>query len=303
MKKAFTLIELLVVIAIIAILAAILFPVFAQAKAAAKKTTALSNLKQIGTANLIYQGDYDDTIPLMIQSNIYQGASYGVLTWLDTIQPYTKNYGLIFDPVSPYNRDTPGDHGTSPTTFGSFGNYWFHIGALPTAASMNVTASGPAFPYFLTRTSPWFQNYTQGNLQYDGLMGYGFANNESYLNGFGWTNGYSAPSRSQTSVANVAGYAQFFSSNNFDGWHGIYGIQVAMGYCGGWVGYDYSFFGFQPRHSGGSNICNVSTRATAYGNGQTVVTFADGHSKSVKPGALMKGDSSNRLVSFHPDAN
>jgi prepilin-type N-terminal cleavage/methylation domain-containing protein len=59
----FTLIELLVVIAIIAVLAAILFPVFAQAKSAAKKTTALSNHQQIGTALLIYTGDYDDHLP------------------------------------------------------------------------------------------------------------------------------------------------------------------------------------------------------------------------------------------------
>jgi prepilin-type N-terminal cleavage/methylation domain-containing protein len=63
MRRAFTLIELLVVIAIIAILAAILFPVFAQAKLAAKKTTTLSNIKQVGTATLIYCADYDDVYP------------------------------------------------------------------------------------------------------------------------------------------------------------------------------------------------------------------------------------------------
>ncbi len=62
MKKAFTLIELLVVIAIIAILAAILFPVFAQAKLAAKKTQGLSQVKQIGTAAHLYMGDSDDVI-------------------------------------------------------------------------------------------------------------------------------------------------------------------------------------------------------------------------------------------------
>ncbi|MCH7903736.1 MAG: prepilin-type N-terminal cleavage/methylation domain-containing protein [Armatimonadetes bacterium] len=62
-KRAFTLIELLVVIAIIAILAAILFPVYARAKAAAKQTACMSNLKQVGTAILLYMADYDDLFP------------------------------------------------------------------------------------------------------------------------------------------------------------------------------------------------------------------------------------------------
>jgi len=62
-RKAFTLIELLVVIAIIAILAAILFPVFAQAKAAAKKTSSLSNVKQLSLSNTMYAGDTDDIFP------------------------------------------------------------------------------------------------------------------------------------------------------------------------------------------------------------------------------------------------
>ena len=62
-RRAFTLIELLVVIAIIAILAAILFPVFAQAKEAAKKTQCVSNVKQLGTAFLLYGGDNDDLMP------------------------------------------------------------------------------------------------------------------------------------------------------------------------------------------------------------------------------------------------
>src|SRR5947208_317325 len=73
MKRAFTLIELLVVIAIIAILAALLFPVFAKAKAAAKKTATLSNVKQISTGMFLYIGDNDDTYPR--QSSCVQNSS------------------------------------------------------------------------------------------------------------------------------------------------------------------------------------------------------------------------------------
>lgn len=85
-NKAFTLIELLVVIAIIAILAAILFPVFAQAKEAAKKTQCLSNIKQIGTALNMYLNDNDDSMP---QSEY--GDSIG---WYTVVNPYVKNDGV-----------------------------------------------------------------------------------------------------------------------------------------------------------------------------------------------------------------
>ncbi|RYG35606.1 prepilin-type N-terminal cleavage/methylation domain-containing protein [bacterium] len=86
MKKAFTLIELLVVIAIIAILAAILFPVFAQAKAAAKKTECLSNVKQLGTATMMYLGDNDGFYPKRIDGT----DNAEVDQWVDMIQPYVR---------------------------------------------------------------------------------------------------------------------------------------------------------------------------------------------------------------------
>ncbi|RYG85646.1 prepilin-type N-terminal cleavage/methylation domain-containing protein [bacterium] len=75
-RRAFTLIELLVVIAIIAILAAILFPVFAQAKEAAKKTTCLSNLKELETAGLLYAGDTDDSFPNTGRTALWSGSYF-----------------------------------------------------------------------------------------------------------------------------------------------------------------------------------------------------------------------------------
>jgi len=99
MKRAFTLIELLVVIAIIAILAAILFPVFAQAKEAAKKTTCLSNGKEQGLATLMYGGDYDDTVvPWLTCSGAASYCPGGPTNrpdriWTGKLQPYIKNGG------------------------------------------------------------------------------------------------------------------------------------------------------------------------------------------------------------------
>ncbi len=84
-KKGFTLIELLVVIAIIAILAAILFPVFAQAREKARATTCLSNLKQLGTALILYQDDYDEKLPGG-QSYFNQWVSDGDMGWMWTDQ-------------------------------------------------------------------------------------------------------------------------------------------------------------------------------------------------------------------------
>src|SRR3954447_724453 len=75
-RRGFTLIELLVVIAIIAILAAILFPVFAQAREKARQVGCLSNLKQMGTATMMYVQDYDETYPSNLALSI-PGPLYG----------------------------------------------------------------------------------------------------------------------------------------------------------------------------------------------------------------------------------
>jgi len=102
-KKGFTLIELLVVIAIIAILAAILFPVFAQAREKARAITCVSNEKQIGLASIMYSQDYDETfVPGQRDANAgevaaeqgkFPGSSYThpVIPWQYLLNPYVKN--------------------------------------------------------------------------------------------------------------------------------------------------------------------------------------------------------------------
>jgi len=102
MKKAFTLIELLVVIAIIAILAAILFPVFAQAKLAAKKTQALSSVKQLGLSVTIYLNDYDDNFPLAFQAYNWVGNDL----WCQRVQPYVKSLGVLEATTDSYAGQT-----------------------------------------------------------------------------------------------------------------------------------------------------------------------------------------------------
>jgi len=98
MKKAFTLIELLVVIAIIAILAAILFPVFAQAKAAAKATSELTNVKQIGMGIQIYLGDSDDTYAPGATKEWFPDYAAGQ-NWVASTAPYIKNLDIFHSPL------------------------------------------------------------------------------------------------------------------------------------------------------------------------------------------------------------
>jgi prepilin-type N-terminal cleavage/methylation domain-containing protein len=108
-KPAFTLIELLVVIAVIAILAAILFPVFAQARDKARQSNCLSALKQLSHALLMYAQDYDETVPrnrFAFRQQDGCNAKGQSLTWKGAIQPYVKSYDFWRCPSNP-NRDLP----------------------------------------------------------------------------------------------------------------------------------------------------------------------------------------------------
>jgi prepilin-type N-terminal cleavage/methylation domain-containing protein/prepilin-type processing-associated H-X9-DG protein len=98
-QKGFTLIELLVVIAIIAILAAILFPVFAQAREKARAVTCLSNLKQLGLGIMMYTEDYDERNPYVYGNNGDPDWS-----WCTIILPYVKTIGVYSCPDDTYSR-------------------------------------------------------------------------------------------------------------------------------------------------------------------------------------------------------
>jgi prepilin-type N-terminal cleavage/methylation domain-containing protein/prepilin-type processing-associated H-X9-DG protein len=118
--SAFTLIELLVVIAIIAILAAILFPVFAKAKAAAKSTACGSNARQLGVALEMYRGDYDGGYVLAAYVD-----STGFKLWHDMTDPYVKNKDVWLCPGCDLKTEDAG--GARTSHFGYNADYLTNI--------------------------------------------------------------------------------------------------------------------------------------------------------------------------------
>jgi prepilin-type N-terminal cleavage/methylation domain-containing protein len=118
-SRGFTLIELLVVIAIIAILAAILFPVFAQAREKARATTCLSDNKQIGISMAMYMQDYDNTFPPQRTDGMLTLAAGGKEgTYYDALLPYQKNYQIWICPSDSKNTNAGYQTGTTPPAMG-----------------------------------------------------------------------------------------------------------------------------------------------------------------------------------------
>jgi prepilin-type N-terminal cleavage/methylation domain-containing protein/prepilin-type processing-associated H-X9-DG protein len=168
-RSGFTLIELLVVIAIIAILAAILFPVFAQARDKARQSTCLSNTKQMGTSMLMYVQDYDETFPRDTFDN-------QTTFWMDYVQPYVKNESIWRCPSRP--SSTIRVNTGRANIFTAYGYNWFFLGT-PYTATITVNGqnyssvrscnlaqvTAPTQTILLAETS-----YYNGNPSQDGVI-------------------------------------------------------------------------------------------------------------------------------------
>lgn len=168
-QKGFTLIELLVVIAIIAILAAILFPVFGRARDNARRTSCLSNLKQMGLAFMQYAQDFDEVMP---QTSWNPGGSCGSVNngcafwWMDAVQPYVKSTQLFTCPARSksignggidYNQYVPFET-RAAGNLKQFGNYGIN-GAYYDVAVTPAT------------TPPTFRPYAAGGVEHSGPAG------------------------------------------------------------------------------------------------------------------------------------
>lgn len=136
-SRGFTLIELLVVIAIIAILAAILFPVFSRARENARRTACLSNMKQIGLGAMMYAQDYDET---MVSYRYITPTGSSLVGWTAALQPYVKSRQLFICPSAEKIAECP-NAGNDPSylppdpvtgskpSFGSYGYNYKYLGS------------------------------------------------------------------------------------------------------------------------------------------------------------------------------
>ena len=206
-RRAFTLIELLVVIAIIAILAAILFPVFAQAKLAAKKTSDLSSVKQVTLSTMIYVGDVDDVAPSQNQdANNFPNPWYAgsgqplgymdpavVQCWAKSIQPYIKSLQLQVSVAAP--KDPNGTFGYLSTP-GAGNSTWMMNGALLNK-SMTATSAPSDLVLYQGKLTTTRESLVQptffDNVQCNGIdrnfIGNTFDNSGA---DYGWADGHAS---------------------------------------------------------------------------------------------------------------
>jgi len=264
-RKAFTLIELLVVIAIIAILAAILFPVFAQAKLAAKRTQSLSNVKQNGLAILMYMNDYDDQYPEGFQGTDWTGMDL----WEQRVFPYTKNIPLYAVPTDSFGLAVP--------LVGS----WAGVGVSFAVNGLYSTSwIGNGFP-LLGPMGVGTDLYPGGRDEGQGWLGSGSLNSSQV------TQPASSVVMTEKHGDDVDHWDVKYNGDNFND-EGNFSAFAMGGTLGG---NDVDGIGWGPqkvpdgtRPAGDFDIGPNGAVSTTNTN-QAVFTFADGHSKSMVPSA------------------
>jgi prepilin-type N-terminal cleavage/methylation domain-containing protein len=258
-RRAFTLIELLVVIAIIAILAAILFPVFAQAKEAAKDTVNLSNQKQTGLAILMYSTDFEDTFPLAQRYEPSYAAFFGLAPWNTETQPYMKSWGLLHHPKNnAVNQSDPALKAWNQSL--EYG--------VPTRSEVSGVG-----PFFQASTSVGsFARRVCGNrpCKYTGFFGNGCAATGQCPWWPGTTNNVS--SLSQTSISNVAGSVMLSEGAMWDLWMSYPSLGNPCTYGVKWSPADFNL-----NTSGDFNMACMHARKRPRGQSPADATCGNGN--------------------------
>jgi prepilin-type N-terminal cleavage/methylation domain-containing protein/prepilin-type processing-associated H-X9-DG protein len=267
LRRAFTLIELLVVIAIIAILAAILFPVFAQAREKARQASCLSNMKQLALGQLSYSQDYDERFVLATNElGPNNGASAPAtlyeITWVNFIQPYVKNHNVFICASMKDARQANEPESTpNPADAGPY-----------TGSITNTPRKGPIWDYGMTSRGraysgrePWtFQNeWNRQTALYDGVGGWNYGGVGTPK--FSSMAGFRVDSQSHAGIARPADMALLVESRTWD--HGVLRSGVP----------EY----IRPRHHRGAFI-STGTPPQGWAN----TAFADGHIKAMRPEQL-----------------
>ncbi|MEI6502311.1 MAG: prepilin-type N-terminal cleavage/methylation domain-containing protein [Armatimonadota bacterium] len=163
-RRGFTLIELLVVIAIIAILAAILFPVFARAREKARQSSCLSNVKQIGVATMMYVQDYDETYPIDWYRSQSADACHGMCAMtqytLDALNSYVKNSQIWVCPDDAARK--PWDPAFTPSQGYHRISYWCMLQNYRTLGGIDRPAEVHLFYDCVNGWANWTTNHGTG---------------------------------------------------------------------------------------------------------------------------------------------
>jgi prepilin-type N-terminal cleavage/methylation domain-containing protein/prepilin-type processing-associated H-X9-DG protein len=261
--SAFTLIELLVVIAIIAILAAILFPVFAQAREKARAIACLSNTKQLGLGVIQYVQDYDETYP----NGTYNYAAIG--GWAGQIYPYVKSTAVFKCPDDPIVLSAS----DNPTSYGMNANFVVSHSGNPDGSGNNVACAIAALNA-PSKTVLMFE--VQGNQYIDVTLPYEGAYAPLNYNGSPFGNGSEDFGYSPAGGGTIASCPPAAGAT----------LQYATGYMGARDpgAFACSFTGPLGRHQQGANYI-----------------MADGHAKWLRPGVVSSGP--NAATEMDPEHN